>query len=47
VSYIHLSNSRSRALAERLGAIRDRAAEATILAEDDEEIIVMRHWGTA
>ncbi len=47
VSYIHLSNTRSKALAERLGAIRDRAAEATILAEDNDEIIVMRHWGSA
>lgn len=45
VSYIHPSNSRSQTLAAKLGATRDHAAEATIAKEDNEDIIVMRHWG--
>ena len=39
VSYIHHRNHRSVALAERLGAIRDQAAEARL----DDEFRVYRH----
>jgi RimJ/RimL family protein N-acetyltransferase len=40
VSYVDPPNARSICLAERLGAVRDAAAEA----EFDEPVLVFRHW---
>ncbi len=45
VSYIDPSNGPSNRLAERLGATRDRAAEAAILSTEGEVIHVWRHGG--
>ncbi|MEO0569474.1 MAG: GNAT family protein [Pseudomonadota bacterium] len=42
VSYVHAPNTRSIALAERLGATRDAAAEADMINEG-EPCIVFRH----
>lgn len=43
VSYADPANTRSIALAERLGAVRDRAAEAAIATSDDDPVTVWRH----
>ena len=41
VSYIDPPNTRSRTLAERVGATRDATAEGAL----DAEVLVLRHWG--
>lgn len=45
VSYVDPDNTRSDRLAERLGAARDLAAEASIAAAQGEAIHVWRHGG--
>ncbi len=47
VSYIDPANDPSSAVAKRLGAERDAAAEAGILATEGEAIEVWRHGGAA
>ena len=41
VSYIDPPNTRSRSLAERVGATRDAGAEGIL----DDKVLVLRHWG--
>jgi RimJ/RimL family protein N-acetyltransferase len=44
VSYMDPGNARSARLAARLGALRDAAAEAELLALTGEPVTVYRHW---
>lgn len=44
VSYMDRDNARSARLAERLGALRDPAAEAEVSALAGEPVTVYRHW---
>ncbi|OIP85576.1 MAG: GNAT family N-acetyltransferase [Rhodobacterales bacterium CG2_30_65_12] len=47
VSYMDPDNTRSARLAERLGAVRDPAAEAEVSALAGEPVMVYRHWPPA
>lgn len=45
VSYIHPSNTRSLAVATRLGARQDDGAAKALKDSGEGDMIVMRHWG--
>lgn len=47
VSYTHGSNTRSIAVAERLGAWRDDSAVRPTPAAGGEPVVAYRHWGAA
>ncbi len=47
VSYTHGSNTRSIAVAERLGAWRDDSAVRPAPAAGSEPVVAYRHWGAA